>query len=436
MEQNNQRNSRKRLNSLILLVAFTAVMLIVSTYAWFSTQKTVTLSGLQGQVNVAEGLQISLDGDIWTNNINFAEVLTNPAKYLKTANATLKNPYEGGFNVLPTEMLPVSTTAGANDGIGSTSQEVIFYQGINENTDDLHTIDDLTVTTTATDAEAIAASNAANDALGYYAIDLYLMNSSATDMNWDQLQLEQGSDVELNSVDKEYTGLQNTLRVAFALFSNDASANATVGNNVTGAQVRAATSVGIEDVAIWEPNANAHVQYIVDNNNNVKFSADDMADEKYTGLVPATATKNTTFGLTSVIPTYALTSTATTAAGITGATAGSIADIYDWATPATGLAKQKVVATNAVASGGITSTVQLKGTAADKTNIKLKDTSTAITTDDFIIEAGQFHKLRMYVWLEGQDVDCINYASHGGKVDIDVSISKPGSENVVEPEEP
>ena len=48
MEQKNQRNSRKRLNSLILLVAFTAVMLIVSTYAWFSAQRDVKLGGLIG----------------------------------------------------------------------------------------------------------------------------------------------------------------------------------------------------------------------------------------------------------------------------------------------------------------------------------------------------------------------------------------------------
>ena len=50
--ENNQRNSRKRLNSFILLVAFTAVMLIVSTYAWFSTQKNVTIKALEGKVRV------------------------------------------------------------------------------------------------------------------------------------------------------------------------------------------------------------------------------------------------------------------------------------------------------------------------------------------------------------------------------------------------
>ena len=78
MEENRQKNSKRRLNSLILLVAFTAIMLIVSTYAWFSSQKNVTLTGLKGKVNVAEGLQISLDAEHWVNTINFDD-FTQPA---------------------------------------------------------------------------------------------------------------------------------------------------------------------------------------------------------------------------------------------------------------------------------------------------------------------------------------------------------------------
>ena len=44
--------------------------------------------------------------------------------------------------------------------------------------------------------------------------------------------------------------------------------------------------------------------------------------------------------------------------------------------------------------------------------------------------------MRMYVWLEGQDVDCINYASLGGGLTIDVGLSKPGSADDEDEEEP
>ena len=32
----------------------------------------------------------------------------------------------------------------------------------------------------------------------------------------------------------------------------------------------------------------------------------------------------------------------------------------------------------------------------------------------------------MYIWLEGQDVDCINYASHGGGITVNVGLLKDG----------
>jgi len=39
----------------------------------FITQKNVTLSGLEGKVNVAEGLQISLDALNWANSIDLSK---------------------------------------------------------------------------------------------------------------------------------------------------------------------------------------------------------------------------------------------------------------------------------------------------------------------------------------------------------------------------
>ena len=33
-------------------------------------------------------------------------------------------------------------------------------------------------------------------------------------------------------------------------------------------------------------------------------------------------------------------------------------------------------------------------------------------------------KCRLYVWLEGQDPDCINFASHGSGVHLDLGLVK------------
>lgn len=53
--------SQKPLKKLVMLVAFMAIMLVTSTYAWFAKEKNVTIGNLKGIVNVVEGLEISLD---------------------------------------------------------------------------------------------------------------------------------------------------------------------------------------------------------------------------------------------------------------------------------------------------------------------------------------------------------------------------------------
>ena len=436
-EVNNERNSRKRLNALILLVAFTAILLIVSTYAWFSTQKNVTLSGLHGKVNVAEGLQVSLDALNWANEIDltdnakayFAQTNTQNGWTDETGTTTagdisddmvsLLNPWKdesgdawGRTNIIPNELLPVSTTAQSNEGIGLT--DLNMYRG--ENTEGIKLGSITNMTTDATGAEK-----------GFYAIDLFLQNSSSeqaiTGSTNDLLRLETNSAITLDTTSKESTGLQNTLRVAFAIFDEDTDlADQTlVSNTPSQSQILEATTGAerkITDVAIWEPNAEgaqqgdspaitkyaAHVDYIVQNNNKVTFSSTDRT----TYSIPAT--NKFTAGMK--LPTYALTSAST----------GTINNIYDWDTGATaaGLVKQNTVTTDN--TGTISAPVQLKS---------VKDGTT-----DFSIAPGKYIHMRMYVWLEGQDVDCINYASLGGGLTIDVGLSKPGSADDGDEEEP
>ena len=411
MEENRQRNPRRRLNSLILLVAFTAILLIVSTYAWFSTQKNVTLSGLHGEVNVAEGLQISLDALNWTNSIDLSAggieayfAQTNNGKEEEDPDyRTLEKPYEGRTNLIPAELLPVSTTAGTNEGIGST--DLKMYNGENTEGIKLNNIQQ---------ASTVDASG------GYYAIDFFLQNASSaeavTGQIADLLRLEPNSKITLDSSAKNSTGLQNTIRVAFALFDNQGSGGDPVVNNTPSQQQILAATNGqnILDVAIWEPNASgaqvgsapdittyaAHVDYIVQNNNKVTFAAgDNVTGNKFTAA--------------QAIPTYALTTASKKAT--------SLANIYDWATPAAGLVKQKTLQTANTGVGG--DPVQLKSVLDEAAGV------TNPTGDSFAIEPGEYHKIRMYVWLEGQDVDCINYASLGGGLTIEVGLSKPGSED-------
>ena len=200
MEQNQNPIRTKAIRKLIFLVAFTAIMLIMSTYAWFSTQKNVTIGGLYGQVNVAEGLQISLDALNWKNEIDLSNA--GIEAYFAQTNDTLgteydlTNPYSGRTNVTPSELLPVSTTAKQNEGIGL--QRLNMYRG--ENTDGIK----------------LSGIQLLNEeaASGYYAIDFFLQNSSSTTAVTNNIQdlikLEPNSMVAVNT-GKGTTGLQNTI---------------------------------------------------------------------------------------------------------------------------------------------------------------------------------------------------------------------------------
>lgn len=389
MEQKNQRNSRKRLNSLILLVAFTAIMLIVSTYAWFSAQQNVSITNLTGIVNVVEGLQISLDAVNWSDTLDLSTL------------DIIDNAYTGHTNFKPTELLPVSTDGRA----GASAKELPMYRGTNTEKVKLSSI--LPVDTTLTGADD--ATTNPETYPGYIAFDVFLQNSGEGTEN-EVLQLNSDSKVTvLEDGGNPSVGLQNTVRVAFAQFSGVGEISDT-GTTLT--DKTNATASYISDVAIWEPNANAHVANIVGNNN--KLILDEVDSTKWELTNDGTYDK---FTATQAVPTYGLTASSVVA------NKNSIANIYDW----------KATPTNTTDKGKIAMqyTVQTN-TLADEsaTNPVMDLKSSKDGTTNFAIPANKIVKLRVYVWLEGQDVDCTSYASHGGGIDVNIGLIKGETENI------
>ena len=410
----------KPLGKLVFLVAFTAIMLISSTYAWFSAQKTVTVGNLEGKVNVAEGIEISLDAVNWSQEIDFSEYKVTDGDV--GAYENLAKVYGAvNHNILPTELVPVSTTGKTYIDNNTTSgKEIAFYNG--KNTDSIKLSDII-------QTDPTEASVAQSDFAGYYAIDLFLRNSSKLGDSETQgtametLQLNTNSKVELVSSGSTETGLQNTVRVALALYQPDTSDSTTQSVAVTEtdqAKILAATTgatATVKDVAIWEPNADQHVSEIITNNNKITWTDADAAlylttevDSK-TGTARLDASKKGKFVSGEMTPTYALNSTAV------GAT---IEDIYNWGGTVTTLEKQialqtkKSSANYTTVDGGVRNLVSVTSSGAD---VYEYGTSTAVGSitaetgaEEFQIYKNQISRVRMYVWLEGQDVDCTNFA--------------------------
>ena len=398
----NKRKTELRLIFFIILVA--AALFIISTYAWFSTQKNVSITNLSGIVEVAEGLEISLDAEIWANEIVLGENMN-----------IIDNAYEGHRNISPKELLPVSTL-GLTDA--KKDKDLTMLRGTVTNSiilKDIMAMDESLVLAEQEDETVNNTEEA--DYPGYFAFDIFLKNSSKKDLITETLQLNYDSSVQVLAVDdggNEAAGLQNTVRVALARYgdettgvvSADTSNQATILGN-TGASADG-EDVYITDTAIWEPNSSDHVETIVNNNNKITWSATD--GPKYGTLNNKTGFYE--FGLVQQMPTYALKNSAI------GTT---IQNIYKWDGTETAVAKQFTLQTTnkkTTGEGGVVSTDYHIEKGVENL-LSTKDGKT-----EFQIPANKIVRLRVYVWLEGQDVDCINYASYGGGVIVNLGLVK------------
>lgn len=364
------KNNQKRINSLVLLIVFTAILLIVSTYAWFSTQRNVSLTDLKGKVTVAEGLQISLNAapDSWSQEVSITDENINAANV------------DGKIaNRVPSTLIPVSTD-GSTANLGNT---VKMYEG------------DLNGRKMATTA---LVDETAEDK--YYAFDMYLMNTNkTTTAGTNDLTLEMDGSNATSDAD---FGAQNAVRVGFGMVGNTKTLLDTEskfnGIPTQDAVLTATTAKAITKLSIWEPNYDKHAQAIVNAaSGKIKLPA------AITGSYGSGTVENNKLSFTTAqgFNTYAVKA------------AGAINDIYDWTDAS--LAEQKTTATLASENNKAGTSKDLMDTGA--TQAKITIAKNAIT------------RVRVYVWLEGQDVDSTNYASFSQALNINMKLSRSATDN-------
>ena len=411
--QKNKRKSEMKIIFFIILVA--AALFIISTYAWFSTQKNVSITNLGGIVEVAEGLEISLDAEKWSNGI----VLGDGEGELDI----IDDAYPGHHNISPKELLPVSTLGLAKKSDKLTDLKLL--RGKITDSIELSEIVAMNEGLVIAEQEDDSKNNTENPAYpGYFAFDIFLKNSSKDAKVMDILQLNYDSSVQVLESAKSATGLQNTVRVAFAKYGEYDTSTQT-GTNVSDVMADQATilketagkgvggsEVFISDVAMWEPNSSDHVEYIVQNNNKIKWSTADAG--KYATKQLGGDKKG--FDLTTQMPTYALKDSSI---------GKTIADIYKWDGTEPLIQKQNVLQTTKTKDDDFTTNADDDYTISEGVKNLV---STADGTTAFTLAPSKISRLRVYVWLEGQDVDCINYASHGGGVTVNIGLVKGSTE--------
>lgn len=323
------KEEKKNLKSSLLILLLIAILLIASTYAWFTANRTVTISSLEVNVQASNGLQISTDAEDWKAIITSDDITTGA--------------YIGNTNKIPVSMAPVST-----DGTVTGGNMNMFYGVMAPDDGGRYALTATQETDSTTDK--------------YIVFDIFLKADEDMD-----LTLTADSSVTATGTDK---GLQNASRVAFI---NEGTVATTAGATAATALAGGTSfNVGDRKTVIWEPNAGSHTAEAVANNpygDDATITAGDSG---------------------APVPYYGVKATITTPIDRTTINSGTDGDHFDL-----------------IDGAGLTSTN--KGASE--------------TANFFHIDAG-ITKVRIYMWVEGQDVDCDNSAS-GTDIAFTVQFNAP-----------
>lgn len=234
----------------LIISGLVAVVLIASTYAWFIGNRTVSMTGFKVDIATADSLLVSLDGESWTTELSLSQDMIQEVSYEEHTNRWSK-------------LIPISTVG----QIDSRASRLILY----ENSSFTPTYGGYRIMSARVNNTGIT------EADGYVAFDLFIKNFSGSDyieeLNYNDeeaIYLNTDSEVVVSSDGVPNTGIENTIRVAFTTIGR-VNGNTSDTKTITSINCHRDTDnlpeydeeSGITGVCrtdnIWEPNDTKHV---------------------------------------------------------------------------------------------------------------------------------------------------------------------------------
>ncbi len=317
------RSRRFRIWYLIIIAFFTAIMFSTSTYAWFTSNRVVTINTINVHVAASGGIEISADGTTWKSVIM-------PEDITSVHSST----YPTSVNQIPYQLEPVST---GKDVDTSSGYLKMFYGLTDSNMDGNYVLTSTRVTETE--------GNGPTSDGKFIAFDLFFKVSNETPM-----YLTGNSKIKYLNEDGK--GIANAVRIAFV---NEGTVP--TGTPLDDIQrLRGGTAA---KTYIWEPNYDVHSTSAVANARDVY--------------------------------------------GITTTTTGGSLIRYD------GVINEISKNDNITLrdANSITHPSLFKAVTVDYSTVKDFTNNVEV----FTLPSG-ITKIRIYMWIEGQDVDCENNASY------------------------
>ncbi len=317
------RHRRFRLLYLFILFLFTSIMFSTSTYAWFTSNRVVTINTINVHVAASGGIEISTDGTNWKSVII-------PDDITSVHNTT----YPTSVNQIPYNMEPVST---GKDIDASTGFLKMFYGLTDSNSTGEYVLTSSRIIETEGNGQTSDGK--------FIAFDLFFKVSSDT-----TLYLTNNSKV--NYSNENGKGIANATRIAFVNEGTIPTGSA-LGDIQ---RLRGATPA---TTYIWEPNYDVHTASAVANARDV----------------------------------YGITTTETGGALI------SYDGVINEITKDDNITLRNA---NSASHPSLFKTVNV-----DYSTVR----NFANNREVFTLRSG-ITKMRIYMWIEGQDVDCENNASY------------------------
>ncbi len=377
----------KRARRMIIACALMAFILSTGTYAWFVGMKTVNVSSFDVEIAAIDGLSLSLDGVKWADTVEI-----NKENY-STVNTSNNTNSWGGSGLYPVSSVGIIDT--------DVSRMIMYEKGS---------------FTTTPGGYRIMASQVLNtvdgnlEQDGYVAFDLFIKNLSGHEyykdlnvLNEEAIYLTPDSKVTVSSNGGVAgTGIENSVRVGFAQIGR-VEATETDQATITGITCTSDTNVtGIcasRPAQIWEPNDRFHVQNAINwyETSCLKRTAADL-------------TKRTSFdGACKALEDGKYVQT-NAISGVIGY--ADQVDVYD------GLDYNGYTAS-------IAETAQDGKLFAYDYFTDQEKSLTGVDRPTFITLApNSITKVRIYIWIEGQDVDNYDFASLGKKISVGFGLTK------------
>lgn len=383
------KSQQRRVKNLALVFTLTTIVLVTSTFAWFIGMRTVNVNQFDVTIAAVDGLSLSLDGENWSEKLTVDKAAAN---------------YDGNTNIWAEKGLVPMSTVGEMDTTSSTMK--LFQKASLTKTDGGYRLLASRVNNYTQNAEN---NNLYTEGNGYVAFDLFIKNLSGEEYyyennknNEEAIYLTNDSSVKVaTSGGVEGTGIENSVRVAFAPVGR------VMATNTNLAMIRALScgdtatdktgATGICRTAqIWEPNDRNHVEGAIKYyTESCKKRTDATTYDK------GTACAAITNGL--AYPTYAIKDTINYK---NGDTALPVVDVYDGAE-----------------YNGYTGTTA--GLEAVDTFTDSEKLLAGTARQDFITLApNSITKVRVYVYIEGQDIDNYDLAQIGKKISVNFGFTK------------